>query len=90
MVADGATKGAVDRELLHLAMSGASRVHHAMKVWQAKGNMKSLGLAAASAHVAFSDPRLRCALGSLSLSPASPPLVAVAASSKSGQSISKE
>eukprot|EP00969_Alexandrium_andersonii_P261726 11570378-Alexandrium_andersonii.AAC.1 len=52
--------------------------------------MKSLELAAASAHVAFSDPRSPCAPGSLSLSPASPPLVAMAASSKSSQSISKE
>eukprot|EP00969_Alexandrium_andersonii_P251078 11097613-Alexandrium_andersonii.AAC.1 len=49
MVADGATKGAVGRELLHLAMSGTSRVQHDLKVWQAKGNVKSLELAAASA-----------------------------------------
>eukprot|EP00969_Alexandrium_andersonii_P086740 3824949-Alexandrium_andersonii.AAC.1 len=38
MVADGATRGAVDRELLHLAMSGTSGVQHATKVWHAKGN----------------------------------------------------
>eukprot|EP00969_Alexandrium_andersonii_P293637 12978856-Alexandrium_andersonii.AAC.1 len=72
MVADGAAKGAVDRELLHLAMGGTSRVQHAMKVWQAKGNTKSLELAAASAHLALCDPRSRCSLGSLTLSPVPP------------------
>eukprot|EP00969_Alexandrium_andersonii_P245976 10870122-Alexandrium_andersonii.AAC.1 len=65
-------------------MSGTSRVQHAMNVWQAKGSMKSLEFAAASAHLALSEPRSHCALGSLSLSPLSPPLGAMAASSKSG------
>eukprot|EP00969_Alexandrium_andersonii_P276093 12203779-Alexandrium_andersonii.AAC.1 len=51
MAAGGATKGAVDRELLHLAMTGCSRIQHEMKVWQAKGTMASLDLAAASVHL---------------------------------------
>eukprot|EP00969_Alexandrium_andersonii_P088220 3890405-Alexandrium_andersonii.AAC.1 len=51
--------------------------------------MKSLELAAASAHVAFSDPNAPNAHGSLSLSSASPVLAAMAASSKSSQDMSK-
>eukprot|EP00969_Alexandrium_andersonii_P077927 3437109-Alexandrium_andersonii.AAC.1 len=31
MIADGATKGAVDRELLHLAMQGCCKIQHEMK-----------------------------------------------------------
>eukprot|EP00969_Alexandrium_andersonii_P058647 2585291-Alexandrium_andersonii.AAC.1 len=52
--------------------------------------MKSLELAAASAHLALRDPRSHCALGSLSILPLSPPLVAMAAAAKSGQSVVKE
>ena len=36
MQADGMTKGAVDRELLHLLMSGQVRVSHEMKLWKPK------------------------------------------------------
>eukprot|EP00969_Alexandrium_andersonii_P348648 15416274-Alexandrium_andersonii.AAC.1 len=68
-------------------MSGTRRIQHEMKAWQAKGTMKSLELAAASAHVAFSDTRSPSALGSLALSPASPSRMA--ASSKSGQVVGK-
>ena len=49
MVADGATKGAVDRSLLHECMSGTSAIRHEVKLWQAKGKMHSIDLASASA-----------------------------------------
>eukprot|EP00969_Alexandrium_andersonii_P034221 1496194-Alexandrium_andersonii.AAC.1 len=52
--------------------------------------MKSLELAAASAHLALCDPRSHCSLGSLTLSPVPPLRVAMAAASKSGEAVKKE
>eukprot|EP00969_Alexandrium_andersonii_P040146 1759267-Alexandrium_andersonii.AAC.1 len=78
----GATKGALDRELPHRAMSGTSRVQHAVSVWQTEGSMKSLDLAAAAAHLVLSsDSPPHSARGSLALL-LPPPLLAMAASSK--------
>ncbi|MFM7983651.1 MAG: hypothetical protein ACKPKO_30440, partial [Candidatus Fonsibacter sp.] len=48
MVADGATKGSVDRSHLHSCMNGASTLAHELKLWKAKGKMTSIDLAAAS------------------------------------------
>ncbi|MFM7983436.1 MAG: hypothetical protein ACKPKO_29340, partial [Candidatus Fonsibacter sp.] len=48
MVADGATKGSVDRSQLHCCMNGESTLAHELKLWQAKGKMTSIDLAAAS------------------------------------------
>ena len=39
MIADGTTKGAVDRAELHACMMGRFSVQHAMNVWRAKGSM---------------------------------------------------
>ena len=36
MIADGATKGAVDRSLLHECMAGNSCIRHEIKLWQPK------------------------------------------------------
>eukprot|EP00969_Alexandrium_andersonii_P285720 12631790-Alexandrium_andersonii.AAC.1 len=63
-------------------MSGVSRIQHEMKVWQAKGTLRSLELAAAYAHLALCDPSAPNALGSLSLTRLPP--AQMAASSKSG------
>ena len=49
MIADGATKGAVDRSLLRECTSGASAIRHEVKLWRAKGKMHSIDLASASA-----------------------------------------
>eukprot|EP00969_Alexandrium_andersonii_P301121 13312043-Alexandrium_andersonii.AAC.1 len=62
-------------------MSGLSRIQHDMKVWQAKGTLRSLELAAASAHLAVCDPGAPNALGSLTL--ARPPLEMAASSAPS-------
>ena len=45
MVADGLTKGAVDRAALHDLMSGIVRVQHGAKIWRPKHLLftKSLG-----------------------------------------------
>ena len=48
MLADGATKGSVDRSQLHSCMSGTSIIAHELKLWKAKGKMTSIDLAAAS------------------------------------------
>ena len=37
MLADGATKGSVDRSQLHSCTSGTSIIAHELKVWKAKG-----------------------------------------------------
>ena len=42
MVADGATKGAVDRALLHECMAGNSFIRHEIKLWQPKVKQKGL------------------------------------------------
>ena len=34
MTADGLTKGAVDRSVLHLVMAGEIELHHAPKLWR--------------------------------------------------------
>ena len=49
MVADGATKGSVDRELLHTCMGGTSVHNHEVKVWRGKVQMNSTDLSSASA-----------------------------------------
>ena len=47
MVADGTTKGAVDRQQLHTCMSGTNEIGHEVKLWKAKGKMHSVDLASA-------------------------------------------
>jgi hypothetical protein len=42
MLADGATKGSVDRSQLHSCMSGTSIIAHELKLWRAKGKMNSM------------------------------------------------
>ena len=50
MVADGATKGSVDREfVVHTCMGGSSVINHAIKLWKAKGKIHSVDNASASA-----------------------------------------
>ena len=36
MLADGLTKGAIERDALHLAMNGLVEVKHEFKFWRAK------------------------------------------------------
>ena len=46
MLADGATKGSVDRTQLHSCMNGTSTIEHELKIWRAKGKMTSIDLSA--------------------------------------------
>ena len=41
MIADGMTKGAVDREALHAAMDGIIRMSHAHELWQSQAQSSS-------------------------------------------------
>ena len=51
MLADGTTKGVVERDLLHTCMSGRCEVHHEIKLWPAKG--KLTGMERAALHLSF-------------------------------------
>ena len=42
IVADVATKGAVDRALLHECMAGTSHIRHEIKLWQTTAKLRSL------------------------------------------------
>ena len=62
MLADGATKGAVDREALHRCMSGWCQVEHEVRLWQAKGTMSGMEHAAAQFVHAFAARQLAASL----------------------------
>ena len=53
MLADGATKGSIDRSQLHSCMSGTSTIAHELKLWKAKGQMTSIDIAAVSGTSSF-------------------------------------
>ena len=42
MIADGATKGAVGRQLLHECMAGTCHIRHDIKLWQPKGKLRAV------------------------------------------------
>ena len=54
MLADGATKGSIDRSQLHSCMSGTSTIAHELKLWKAKGKMTSIDLQPCLEQQAFS------------------------------------
>ena len=49
MIADGAAKGAVDRQLLHECMAGTCHIRHDIKLWQLRGKMRNVDIASAAA-----------------------------------------
>ena len=53
MLADGATKGSIDKSQLHSCMSGTSTIAHELKLWKANGKMRSIDLAAVSGAASF-------------------------------------
>ena len=44
MLADGLTKGSIDRDSLHAAMSGNIEMKHEIKIYEAKGKQSLAGV----------------------------------------------